>query len=204
MNMLSNVQKLIDKGISEVSGGPGGGLAALLKPAALGGLAGLLLTSKAARGAAGGALLAGVGSLLWSKYQNRIKETKTAHAIDMEPRVSTPEKKAELLVRALIFAARSDGHIDATEQQAIYAKIQEMNLDREIRHLIDKSLNEPLNPELIASQVNSEEEALEIYSLSCAVIVPDHFLERSYLDALAKALHIPDDVKTDLEDKIYH
>ncbi|KUQ04836.1 hypothetical protein A3N69_04345 [Klebsiella aerogenes] len=43
------------------------------------------------------------------------------------------------------------------------------------------------------------QEALEIYYLSCAVIDIDHFMERSYLDALGDALKLPEDVREEIE-----
>ncbi len=47
--------------------------------------------------------------------------------------------------------------------------------------------------------VRNEEEALEIYFLSCAAIDIDHFMERSYLNALGDALKIPLDVREGIE-----
>lgn len=212
MSLLANIQKMLEQGASGVSstldkglsalGQNKDGLSALLKPAALGGIAGLLLVSKAARGFAGGALLAGVGTVLWNKYKDRIRETNVATAPEYGQARSTPEERAVRLVRALVFAAKSDGHIDDKEQQAIQSNLQVLNLGEDTERLISGALQEPLNPELVAQGVKNEEEALEVYTLSCAVIDLDHFMERSYLDALAKALRIPDDVKKDLEAKI--
>lgn len=116
---------------------------------------------------------------------------------------STTEERAVRLVRALVFAAKSDGHIDEKEQKAIYDNLQKLNIGTDAQALVQKALNEPLDPALIADGVKNEQEALELYALSCSVLDVDHFMERSYLDALAKALHIPDDVKSDLEKQIH-
>ncbi|MFS9536418.1 DUF533 domain-containing protein, partial [Klebsiella pneumoniae] len=43
---------------------------------------------------------------------------------------------------------------------------------------------------------------LEIYYVSCAVIDIDHFMERSYLNALGDALALPKDVRADIEQDI--
>ncbi|WP_044859908.1 DUF533 domain-containing protein, partial [Enterobacter ludwigii] len=48
----------------------------------------------------------------------------------------------------------------------------------------------------------NEEEALELYFLSCAAIDIDHFMERSYLNALGDALKIPQDVRDGIEKDI--
>jgi hypothetical protein len=44
------------------------------------------------------------------------------------------------------------------------------------------------DPQRLAQGISSEQEALEIYYVSCAVIDIDHFMERSYLNALGEAL----------------
>ena len=64
------------------------------------------------------------------------------------------------------------------------------------------ALEEPLDPRSLADGVQTADEALEIYTLSCAVVTNDHFMERSYLDALARALRIPDDVKNGIETSV--
>ena len=50
--------------------------------------------------------------------------------------------------------------------------------------------------------MKNEEEALELYFLSCAAIDVDHFMERSYLNALGDALKIPQDVREGIEKDI--
>ncbi|MDR2893539.1 MAG: DUF533 domain-containing protein [Deltaproteobacteria bacterium] len=210
MNLLQNLQDIIGQGLSGRSGGnagnnakDGGGLSnlsGLLGPAALGGLAGLLLTSKAARGTAAGALLAGGGALLWNKYKNRVQAANSGTP-DYGKQVSPPDLRAERLVRAMVFAAKSDGHIDDKERQAIQDNLQKLNFGPEAEALIQQAMQEPLDPMRLARDVHSAEEALEVYTLTCAVIDPDHFMELSYLDALADALHIPADVRAELTAK---
>lgn len=50
--------------------------------------------------------------------------------------------------------------------------------------------------------MKNEEEALEVYFLSNLVIDVDHFMERSYLQALGDALKIPADVRQSIETDI--
>ena len=59
-----------------------------------------------------------------------------------------------------------------------------------------------LDPVRLAQSVKNEEEALELYFLSCAAIDIDHFMERSYLNALGDALKIPHDVREGIEKDI--
>lgn len=205
MSLLQNLQDMLSQSLSgavsgKTSSGLGlpGGLDGLLGPAALGGLLGALVTSKGARGMAGGALLAGTGAMLWNKYKESISSA-NADNPNFGQAPSTVGERAERLIRALVFAAKCDGHIDDKERQAIQKGIKELNIGPEAERLVQRAMDEPLDPALIANGVKSADEALEIYAVSCAVITPDHFMERSYLDALAKALNIPADVKAELE-----
>lgn len=200
MNLLQNLQNMLDQGLSGVSGSKdGNNLSGLLGPAALGGLAGLLLTSKAARGTAAGALLAGGGALLWNKYKDRISAP--GNAPEYGRLDSPPDRRAERLIRAMVFAAKSDGHIDDREQQAIREKMQSLNLGPEAEEIVQRAMQEPLDPASIARDVGNAGEALELYTFTCAVIDPDHFMERSYLEALGDALHIPADIRAELAAK---
>jgi len=63
-------------------------------------------------------------------------------------------------------------------------------------------MQRPLDPEWLAADVKNEEEALELYFLSCAAIDVDHFMERSYLSALGDALKIPQDVRDGIQQDI--
>ncbi|EAZ4733047.1 tellurite resistance TerB family protein [Salmonella enterica] len=205
-NWLNQLQSLLgQKGASASSSGEQG-LNKLLVPGALGGLAGLLVANKSSRklltkyGA--GALLVGggavAGSVLWNKYKDKVR---AAH--QGEPQFgsqSTPlDIRIERLILALVFAAKSDGHIDAKERAAIEHQLRESGVEEQGRVFIEKAIEQPLDPQRLAQDVRNEEEALEIYFLSCAAIDIDHFMERSYLNALGDALKIPQDVRDGIE-----
>jgi len=176
----------------------------ILGPAVLGGLLGVLTSSKTARRGVGGALLVGGGAMLWNKYKESMARKDTGATSKCSPERAAPANstyngRAERLVWAVVFAAKCDGHIDAAEEENIRRELSKLDLGPDAETLVKKALDEPLDPEALARMVTSPEEALELYTLSYAVITADSFMERSYLDALARALHIPDDVKEDLE-----
>jgi uncharacterized membrane protein YebE (DUF533 family) len=106
------------------------------------------------------------------------------------------------LITALVFAAKSDGHIDDHERANIEAQLRAANIDVQARVLIDQALAQPLDPQRLAEGIVDPQEALEIYYVSCAVIDIDHFMERSYLNALGEALALPKDVRADIEQDI--
>ncbi|HDR2365502.1 TPA: DUF533 domain-containing protein, partial [Enterobacter asburiae] len=107
--------------------------------------------------------------------------------------------RTERLILALVFAAKSDGHIDDKERSAIEQQLREAGVEEKGRVLVAQAIEQPLEPQRLAQSVKNEEEALELYFLSCAAIDIDHFMERSYLNALGDALKIPQDVREGIE-----
>ncbi|MDG0801171.1 tellurite resistance TerB family protein [Pectobacterium polaris] len=211
-NWLQQIQSLlgsVSKQGNHHQGGKNGNLGDMLKPAALGGLAGVLLSNKSTRKIMGSlgknALIIGgsaaAGVVLWNQYKKRVRDT---HQDD--PQFGTQSSgdtiRARRLIQALVFAAKSDGHIDATEKQRIDENIQQLQLGSEAHRWVQEAIEQPLDPILLAKDVKNEEEALEVYFLSCAVIDVDHFMEKSYLDALATELKIPQDVRQSITNEL--
>ncbi|MDU4003514.1 tellurite resistance TerB family protein [Pluralibacter gergoviae] len=205
-NWLNQLQSLLGQGTRDARPGAQQALSNLLIPGALGGLAGLLVSSKSSRKLLAkygtGALLVGggavAGTVLWNKYKGKMQGApqEASRPADGEREV---DRRTERLILALVFAAKSDGHIDDKERAAIDGQLREAGIEAQGRALIDKAIAQPLEPELLARDVSSEEEALELYFLSCAAIDIDHFMERSYLSALGDALKIPPEVREDIE-----
>lgn len=203
-NWLNQLQSLLGQSSSSTSSSADRGLGKLLVPGALGGLAGLLVANKSARKLltkyGTNALLVGggavAGTVLWNKYKDKIR---AAH--QDEPQFgaqSTPlDERTERLILALVFAAKSDGHIDAKERAAIDQQLREAGVEEQGRVLIEQAIEQPLIHNA-RYRVRNEEEALEIYFLSCAAIDIDHFMERSYLNALGDAEN-PRDVRDGIE-----
>lgn len=214
-NWLNQLQSLLgQQGLSSSSGERPDGKSFLL-PGALGGLAGLLVASKSSRKLLAkygtSALLVGggavAGSVLWNKYQQKMRENSPAQsaASAAQPGGSSTspasglDARSERLILALVFAAKSDGHIDDSERANIEEQLRAADIAVQGRVLIDRALAQPLDPQRLAQGLNSEQEALEIYYISCAAIDIDHFMERSYLNALGEALGLPPAVRADIE-----
>ncbi|WP_429217209.1 tellurite resistance TerB family protein [Kosakonia cowanii] len=209
MNWLNQLQSLLGQksgASTSSSSSEGQGLNKLLVPGALAGLAGLLVANKSSRKLLAkygtGALLVGggavAGTVLWNKYKDRIRETHQDEP-QFGQQQSPLDVRTERLILALVFAAKSDGHIDEQEQAAIELQLREAGIETQGRELVAKALEQPLDPARLAQGVKNEEEALELYFLSCAVIDIDHFMERSYLNALGDALKVPQDVREGIE-----
>lgn len=105
------------------------------------------------------------------------------------------------LITAMVFAAKSDGVIDKNEEAAIRRQVEHLQLGPATDEIINTALAQPLDPKVIADDVTSQDEAAEIFLLSCSVIEIDHFMENSYLDALAAQLGIPSDVAAAIKKK---
>lgn len=208
-NWLNQLQSLLGQNGSSSSSQGDQGLSKLLVPGALGGLAGLLLANKSSRKLLSkygtSALLVGggavAGSVLWNKYKDKVR---TAHQDEPQfGQQSSPlDVRTERLILALVFAAKSDGHIDANERMAIEQQLREAGVEEQGRAFIERAIEQPLDPQRLAQGIRNEEEALEIYFLSCAAIDIDHFMERSYLNALGDALKIPQEVREGIEQDI--
>lgn len=205
-NWLNQLQSLLGQNSSSALAGGEQGLSKLLVPGALGGLAGLLVSSKSSRKLLAkygtGALLVGggavAGTVLWNKYKDKIR---AAHQGEPQygQQTSPVDVRTKRLILALVFAAKSDGHIDDKERAAIDQQLREAGVEAQGRELVETAIAQPLDPQRLAEGVRNEEEALELYFLSCAAIDIDHFMERSYLNALGDALNIPQEVREGIE-----
>lgn len=156
-NWLNQLQSLLgQQGRSSSSDDQSSGKNLLL-PGALGGLARLLVASKSSRKLLAkygtGALLVGggavAGSVLWNKYQQKMRASAQQASADVAPSQTPSPAPAELdarserLIMALVFAAKSDGHIDERERANIEEQLRAANVDVQGRVLIDRALAQP-------------------------------------------------------------
>ena len=111
------------------------------------------------------------------------------------------DARAALLVRAMVAAARADGHIDGAERQKIQEYLTEQG-QSDVARWIDAELARPLDPHALAREVTDMELATEVYLASLLAIEVDHFMERGYLDELARALKLDDNLKGSIERQV--
>ncbi len=204
-----SVRDTIGNVTSQIPGGVAGGAAA-------GGIMALIVGNKSARKFAGKAAtyggLAVLGGLAYKGYQNwkhnqtvEKAQTATVSDIDAPHEAYMPDAEAagpplELtLIKAMIAAAKADGHIDADEQTRIFDAVERMNLPADQKGIVFDYLRSDISAREIASAVTSLEHKSEVYLASCLAIDPDHPRERAYLDELAAALHLPEGLQDHLE-----
>ncbi|MBU0902747.1 MAG: tellurite resistance TerB family protein [Gammaproteobacteria bacterium] len=195
-------------------GGQGGDLGTLLKGAGGGALAagalGLLLGNKSARKMGGKALtyggLAALGVVAYKAYNNW--QAQQANAPQVEPQTldRLPAPQAELhsqaILKALVGAAKADGHVDARERQLIEGELVKLTSDAELQHWLQAELNKPLDPAEIARAASTPEMAAEMYVASVLMVDEEHFMERAYLEELARQLKLDPALKTELEAQV--
>lgn len=195
-----------------------GGFGALLGSAAFGGLLGTLLSGKTARKVAKGALVVGgtaaVGALAWKMFQKwsaPSPQEEPVKATLCQPELAPPaqeaalpmrEDAARLLLEAMLFAARADGHIDENEKARIREAAAQLFPSQNVDDLVARSLEQPLDPGVLAARVRNREEALDLYRVSAMITGGDHFMERSYLEALASSLGIDAGEKAALDGQV--
>ncbi|MGR5066554.1 tellurite resistance TerB family protein [Photobacterium sp. DNB22_13_2] len=208
--LLGEASKYLDNG-KEHAGKQAGSSNDLLKGALGGGVFGALLGNKKTRklakkygtkaAAVGGTAL--VGTLAYQAYKKwQQEETVPAEASVSEPVFQQQlDDKAGLLLQAMVFAAKADGHIDEQERTAIAKWIigQQLELDSETAIL--RWVDAPLDPMALSQQVDNMALASEVYLVSLLTVDVDHFLERAYLDELAKALSLPDELVARIEEQ---
>jgi uncharacterized membrane protein YebE (DUF533 family) len=99
----------------------------------------------------------------------------------------------------MIAAAKADGHIDATEQQRIFGKLDELDLDTEEKAFVIDELRKPLDIDAVVAAATTPELALEIYAASVLAIDPDDPAEQAYLAMLASRLKLDPGLKHAVE-----
>jgi uncharacterized membrane protein YebE (DUF533 family) len=96
------------------------------------------------------------------------------------------------LIRAMIAAAKADGHIDDAERANIMEKVQEVDLGSEAEAFLRNELANPVDIDDLVAAARTEEQKVELYTATRLTIDPDTRAERGYLDLLAGRLGLPD------------
>ncbi|MDG4881757.1 tellurite resistance TerB family protein [Mesorhizobium sp. WSM4884] len=181
-------------------------------PLAAGALAAVLLGTGAGRQVTGAAIklggLAAIGGLAYKAYQNyKAGNAPAQEPVSGEPELLPPPKdtafhpsqapqgEAEFtltLVRAMISAAKADGHVDDEERQKIADRLKLAGIGTEAEKFLMEELERPLDLDALIAGAKTDAQKLELYTASRLTIDPDTRTERGYLDLLAGRLGLPD------------
>lgn len=196
---------------------------------AVGGALGLLLGSKRGRKMGGKALkygsVAALGAMAyqgyraWQAQQGRLGSAEPGAAtaqpgLAQDPNVSTAPRTLDLLpapevevhsravLQAMIAASKSDGHLDDRERGLLEAELMRLESDPAQRAWFESELRRPLDPAEVARAATTPELASEMYLASLLVTDETSFMERAYLDELARQLRLPDGLKSALQAQV--
>ncbi|MEP0521577.1 MAG: tellurite resistance TerB family protein [Hyphomicrobiales bacterium] len=206
-------------------------LGTLASGAALGGVAGLLLNSKAARkigkktmkvgqgvaGIGGLALVGGLAYTAYRSYKNNqsaagsqsgaqaprpVLPAPTGSGFEPEAAPIGESSMALLVMRSMIAAAKADGHIDADEQAKIFDRLDDLDLDAQDKAFLLSEMRNPASIDQLANEAKTPEMALEVYAASVLAIDPDTADEKAYLAMLARVLNIEPELAQEVEQAI--
>ena len=206
-NKAGNVQR-------KTSGSDKSGLGSLLSGAGGGALAagamGLLLGNKKVRKVGGKVAiyggLAALGVIAYKAFGNWQAQQGTApqaapQTLDRLPPAQV-EEHSQAILKALVAAAKADGHIDERERGLIEGEFVKLDNDQQLQHWLHAELNKPLDPADVARAARTPEMAAEMYIASVMLVDEEHFMERAYLDELAKQLKLDPALKAELEKQV--
>jgi uncharacterized membrane protein YebE (DUF533 family) len=162
----------------------------------LGAVAGALL-GKSGPGMIGGGLMGIVGNIALQALQARMAAGSATAQVPpptqyagYNPAPADGQRKATLIIRAMIQSAKADGVIDAVETQRIMGKIDEHGNDPSGRAFVAAEMAKPIDMQALCRDVTSPQEAAEVYAASLMVLDVDSPAERDYLADLASNLGI--------------
>jgi len=182
-------------------------LSGMTKGALAAGAIALLLGTSGGRKLSGTALklggLAAVGGLAYKAYNEWQKSQSGVGSHSGKPLGEAGSAEARqrslLLLRAMLSAARADGHMDTEERQNIENRIKTLGLDDETLTFVQAEMQDSMSPGQLAAAVETEEEGAELYLASAMVLDIDGQAERVYLDRLAGALNLAPGLAATLE-----
>jgi len=179
------------------------------------GVLALLLGTGAGRRVTGSALkigsLAAIGGIGWKAYQNLMAEKQEAgqEVKDMaanakvipinELNKEEANARSEVLLKAMIAAAKADGHINNKEIIAIEEQIKKLGLTDKVASILQEEIKKPLDVKEVAALAESQAMAAEIYLVSAVVTDKENSMEREYLSELAKNMLLPDALVAQLQ-----
>lgn len=167
----------------------------------IGALIGALLGGggKSMGGALGGGAMALLAAMAYKALKGSGVETAGVPTGLLQPKTDAEqqqlEQHAELILKAMINAAKADGQIDQVEVQRILGKLQEDGIDEKDQQFIIMEMQKPMDmQQLIAAARGRPDVGAQVYAASLLAIEVDTPAEKEYLDQLASGLGLTPEV----------
>lgn len=213
--LLQSGQGLLSEASNRVQGATGGAASGKgsfltgLGGGALGaGALGLLMGSKKARKIGGKVAMYGgmaaLGALAyraygdWQRNQAGGAQAAPPQTLDRLP-APEAEQHSTAVLTAMIGAAKADGHIGPDERGLLETELAKLSSDAQDRQWLETELSRPLDPAAVARSAKTPEMAAEMYLASLLVVDEESYMERAYLDELARQLKLEPGLKEKLE-----
>jgi len=208
------------------SGGLGGTLGSLLNEAGkmvggnqnlalgwLGALAGALMGGRrGVGGALWGGISGGAMAMLGIMAFQALKKSGVLNNLKVplglaEPKTAAEkaelERNSELVLKAMINAAKSDGQIEESEVTRIVGKVQESGADQASQAFLKAEMEKPMDTaSLVAAAKGKPELAAQLYAASLLAIEVDTPAEKEYLAQLSSSLGLAPQVAQNLHQAV--
>ena len=158
----------------------------------------------------GGGMMGLLGMMAYKALRNSMSgSTSTASAAASVPTPSqtytqpSPQQQsndAEIILLAMIDAAKSDGQVDSAELNKIMGNLQQSGIGQDGVNYVINKLNGPMETAKIVAAVRGRPElAAQVYTASLMAIDVDTDAEKKYLEKLAKAMGLNSKVIQNIE-----
>jgi uncharacterized membrane protein YebE (DUF533 family) len=175
----------------------------------LGALAGALLGGggKSLGGALGGGVMALLGTMAYQALKGSSSQQPEVPLGLLEPKSAAErqrlEQHSEIVLKAMINAAKADGQIDQEEIRRIVGKLQENGMGKEAQQYVLTEMQKPLDTQALFAEAKGQPAlAAQIYAASLLAIEVDTPTEKKYLDQLAAGLGLKPEVTQRIEDMV--
>jgi uncharacterized membrane protein YebE (DUF533 family) len=175
----------------------------------LGALAGALLGGggKSLGGALGGGVMALLGTMAYQALKGAGSQPSEVPLGLVEPQSEAErqalEQNAEIVLKAMINAAKADGQIDRGEVQRIVGKLKETGMAEEAQQYVMTEMQKPIDtPALVAAVRGQPALAAQIFAASLLAIEVDTPAEKKYLDQLEVGLGLQPEVAQRIKEMV--
>ncbi len=187
-----------------VQGGLSGAAQSPAKAGGIGAVLGSMLGGggDSMRGALGGGALAMLASIAMKAFMNSGQGAPQAgggarpwtggdaplglKVPDTQDEEQALQKTAELVLKGMINAAKSDGRISRDEAEKIVGKMRDAGIDADAQQWLIGEMQRPLDLRSFAAEIPNQEVAAEVYAASLLAIEVNTAEERQYLDQFAQ------------------
>ena len=155
----------------------------------------------------GGGMMGLLGMMAYKALKGSLGGSSSSSATASAPQAynpqTTPQQQnndAEIIITAMIDAAKADGQVDADEFQRITTSLKSNGLSQDGMNYVIQKLQGPMETAKIVAAVKGRPElAAEVYSASLMAINVDTDAERRYLAKLGKAMGLSTEVMNNIE-----